>query len=71
MNGSRHDWTISQMERLADANGESFKELIVESLMSAEDLPAIIQKLIPPLRKQTAIQREAVKCSISLLNSSH
>jgi hypothetical protein len=67
-NGSRHDWTISQMERLAEAGNETFKEMLVSSLLTAEDLPMIINRLIPPIRKQSEIHREAVKCSKSLLD---
>ena len=68
-NGSFHDWTISQMERLAASTGQGFKELLIRSLLSTEDLPDIINLLVPPRGRRTETQQESVKCSRDLLNT--
>lgn len=43
--GSHHDWTISQLERLAGTLGISFKELVVSTLLKSEDAAMINQHL--------------------------
>lgn len=68
-NRSKHNWTISQMERLAEATNQPFMDVLLRGMFSAEDLPHIIKTLVPPARRQTEAQKEAIKCSKSLLNS--
>jgi hypothetical protein len=70
MNASRHNWTVSQIDRMATANGHTFKEVVIDSMIDVIDLPTVIRRIVPSLRRQTEEQREAIKCSISLLNSS-
>jgi len=43
--GSIHDWSISQLERLARATNQSLKELIIKTMFTKSDIPLITSVL--------------------------